>query len=116
MINGYTDIFLDTGWYMESTIYYNGFIYWCEAQTNSDTGITHFFVDRWKATTSDNILYNEYRNEGKLVDYSTVYEAYDKDMDVLKKKFIEAPIFDGKSFWQVEKEIAWLDEGEPICI
>lgn len=50
------------------------------------------------------------------MDYSTVYEAYDKDMDVLKKKFIEAPIFDGKSFWQVEKEIAWLDEGEPICI
>ena len=44
MINGYTDIFLDTGWYMESTIYYNGFIYWCEAQTDSDTGITHFLV------------------------------------------------------------------------
>ena len=41
---------------------------------------------------------------------------YDQDMDVIKKKFLEAPIFDGKTFWQVENEIAWLDEGKPIVI
>ena len=116
MINGYLQQFLDSGWYMESTIYYNGYIYWCEASTNPDTNITRFFVDRWRATTFDNILYNEYHKNGKIVDYSTVYETYDEDMDILKKKFLEAPIFDGKSFWDVEKEIAWLDEGKAIDI
>ena len=116
MINGYTEIFLDTGWYSESTIYYNGFIYWCEATTDSDTGVSHFFVDRWKATTFDNILYNEYLKEGKLVDFSTVYEAYNKDIEVLKKNFLKAPIFDGHSFWEVENKIAWLDEGKSITI
>lgn len=114
MINGYLQDFLDSGWYSESTIYYNGFIYWCEASTDPETNITHFFVDRWKATTTDNILYNEYLKGGKFVEYSTVYEQYDKDMDILKKNFLEAPIFDGKSFWQIEKDVAWLEEGEPI--
>ena len=116
MINGYVDNFLDTGWYSESTIFYNGYVYWCEASTDPATNITHFFVNRWKATTSDNILYNEYHKDGKIVDYSTVFEEYDNDMDILKRKFLEAPIFDGKTFWQIEKEVAWLDEGKPIDI
>ena len=114
MINGYTEHFLDTGWYMESTLYYKGYIYWCEASTDPNTNVTHFFVDRWKATTSDNILYNEYHKDGRIIDYSEVYEDYNEDMDVIKKKFLDAPIFDGKTFWQVENEIAWLDEGMPI--
>ena len=116
MINGYVDNFLDTGWYSESTIFYNGYVYWCEVSTDPATNITHFFVNRWKATTSDNILYNEYHKDGKIVDYSTVFEEYDNDMDILKRKFLEAPIFDGKTFWQIEKEVAWLDEGKPIDI
>ncbi len=101
---------------MESTLYYKGYIYWCEATTDPDTNVMHFFVDRWKATTSDNILYNEYHKDGNIVDNSTIYEKYDQDMDVIKKSFLEAPIFDGKTFWQVENEIAWLDEGKPIDI
>lgn len=116
MINGDLQQFLDTGWYMESTLYYKGFIYWCEATTDSNAGFTKFFVDRWKAETSDNILYNEYRKDGKLVDYSTVYEEFNKDIDVLKRKFLEAPIFEGKTFWQIEQDVAWLDEGDPIAI
>ena len=35
-------------------------------------------------------------------------------MDRIKQRFLEAPVFEGKTFWQVEKEIAWLDEGQPI--
>jgi len=39
---------------------------------------------------------------------------YDSSMDRLKKRFLEASIFDGKTFWQVENKIAWLEEGSPI--
>ena len=28
----------------------------------------------------------------------------------VKEQFLKAKIFDGKSFWEVEKEMAWYDE------
>lgn len=29
--------------------------------------------------------------------------------ETLREKFLKAKIWDGKSFWEVEKELAWLD-------
>ncbi len=40
MINGYAEQFLDTGWYSEATLYYNGYIYWHEAQANDKEAIS----------------------------------------------------------------------------
>lgn len=37
MINGHLVQFLDTGWYSEATLYFNGYIYWCEAQSSNKT-------------------------------------------------------------------------------
>ena len=51
MINGNLSQFLDTGWYSEETIYFSGYIYWCEGDTNPETGISHFWVNRWRAET-----------------------------------------------------------------
>lgn len=56
MINGYAEQFLDTGWYSEATLYYKGYIYWHEAQTNDKE--TVFFVDRWKAQNEENQYYS----------------------------------------------------------
>ena len=38
----------------------------------------------------------------------------DKNLDAIKQSFLKAPIFDNKTFWQVENKIAWLDESDPI--
>lgn len=38
----------------------------------------------------------------------------DNDMDIIKKNFLCSNIFDGKSFWEVEQELVWVDEGSPI--
>ena len=57
MINGNLSQFLDTGWYSEGTIYFSGYIYWCEGDTNPETGISHFWVNRWRAETEENKLY-----------------------------------------------------------
>ena len=47
---------------------------------------------------------------GDEVKYSTVFEIYVKNQEKAKPLFLSAKIFDGKSFWEVENEIAWYDE------
>lgn len=114
MINGHLDQFLDTGWYSEATLFYNGNIYWCEAQLDSDTGITAFFVDKWAVENEDNIYYHSILEKNGTLKWNRVFEAKGEDMDFIKKRFLEAPIFDGKSFWQIEKRLVWLEESTPV--
>lgn len=117
MKNGNLEQFLDTGWYMEAELYYRGYVYWCEGCTDRKTQETTFFVDCWRADCEDGKWYREYRDEAnRLLDCHRAYEDTDKDMDLLKKRFLQAPIFNGKSFWQVEEDIIWVDPGEPIRI
>ena len=117
MINGSLNTFLDTGWYSEATIFYNGYIYWLESDTNEETGITHFFIDRWQASTDDNITYKEHLDRnGNIIGFSRVLDIYDENMDIIKRKFLLSEIFEGHSFWDVEKQLAWLDQGDPILV
>ncbi len=109
MINGNLNQFLDTGWYSEATLYYYGYTYWCEAQWNND-GIAHFFVYKYPSLNVN----NEYsltiiENDGSST-YKDVFDMAYPDIDYIKKLFLEARIFDDKSFWDVESEIAWLDD------
>jgi len=115
MINGRIEDFLDTGWYNEATLFYKGNIYWCEGFTDSDSHVSTFFVDKWAAQKQDDMYYNELRTrEGELLNHQRVLQISADNLDKLKQKFLMAPIFEGKTFWQVEKEVAWLDEGKPI--
>ncbi len=116
MKNGNIDQFLDTGWYMESTLFYNGYVYWFEGFTDSVTKINTFFVNRWRAKLTDDMYFREYRINNNLVDYERVLEIHGADMDLLKKQFLETPIFDGNTFWDVESELVWVDEYTPIDI
>ena len=109
MINGDTEQFLDTGWFTESTLYYNGFIYWHEGYT-ADTE-TVFFVDRWKAQNEDNLYYHSVIEPDGSLRSERVLEIHGSDYDEIRKQFLESPIYEGKTFWDVEHEIAWLDEG-----
>ncbi len=112
MINGHAEQFLDTGWYSEATLYYNGYIYWHEAQTNDKE--TVFFVDRWKAQNEANVFYHSILQSDGILQWERILEIHDADLEKIKKRFLESAIYDGKSFWNVEKEIAWLDESDPI--
>ncbi len=113
MINGNLENFLDTGWYCESTLYYNGFVYWLEATTTN--GITTFFINRWKSGITDNKYYNTYiDSHGEPISYECVLTISETDIDRIKKLFLESNVFDGKSFWEVENELIWVDEGESI--
>ncbi len=110
--------FLDTGWYTEATLFYNGYIYWFEGCTDFDTDITKFFVARWKAKNEKNKIFFTYCDK-KLepLDYKILYEENNKDLDLIKKHFLTEKMFDGKSFWEVEGELLWLDDsGENIVL
>ena len=114
MINGNLSQFLDTGWYSEAELFYNGYLYWCEDSYDDTKRLHTFIVDKWPAKTEDNKCYHSIlNNEGKL-DYVRAYEETAEDIELIKKHFLEADLFDGKSFWRVESEIAWLDEAEPV--
>ena len=116
MKNGNLTQFLDTGWYTEAVLYFNGHVYWCEGTTDFETGITTFFVDSWKAEC-DGENYHQYLNEsGDLIDCKRVLEIKGSDHDTIKQQFLTAPVFDGKTFWQVEKDLVWVEEGSPIQI
>ena len=114
MKNGYLEQFLDTGWYSEATIFYNGFIYWCEAQSDLDTNITTFFVDKWAVENENNLYYHSILEDDGTLNWKRVFEVESEDLELIKRKFLEANIFDGKSFWQVENGLVWLEESAPI--
>ena len=81
MINGYLDQFLGTGWYSEATLFYNGNIYWCEAQTDYDTDITTFFVDKWAVENEDNTYYHSILEEDGTLEWNRVFEVIDNDVN-----------------------------------
>ena len=56
MKNGNLETFLDTGWYTEAELYYQGNVYWFEGDTDFETGISDFYVDRWRAECEDGKL------------------------------------------------------------
>lgn len=93
MINGNLEQFLDTGWYTESELYYDGYIFWCEAVTDLDTGETEFYVDRWRADC-DGEYYHQYIGpDGNLVDYSRALSLTGSDMDDLKRRNATRTVF-----------------------
>lgn len=109
MINGNLSQFLDTGWWnADATIYYNGHIYFFDSYFDDDHTM-HLRIMRWKARNVDNKTYEDvYDGNGEWIDFSQI-EMEAPNEETLREKFLKAKIWDGKSFWEVEKELAWLD-------
>lgn len=110
MINGDLNQFLDTGWYSEAELFYNDHLYWCEGWRNQVTSDFTFYVRTQKVKMDSDFVYYSYLTmDGEPVDYKVIYKVTDVDFDRIKRDFLKAKIFEGKSFWEVEKEIVWMD-------
>ena len=110
MINANLEQFLDTGWYNEATLYLNGYTYWCEGYwEKSKEKPMHFFVYKYRSEII-NEKFTRRINDGEKGEYDIVFDIWGYDEDDVKEQFLKAKIFDDKSFWEVEKEIAWYDE------
>ncbi len=109
MINGSLEQFLDTGWRNEAEIYYRHYIYWCEGD-ELENGEFHFFVRKWKAKNIGDESYVTLTDEsGSAAGYDDSFSIICSNEDEAREQFLKAKIWDGKSFWEVEKELAWLD-------
>ena len=114
MINANLEQFLDTGWYNEATLYLDGYTYWCEGiwDYNREKPM-HFFVYKYRSVLHDDngiIWTSRLVENGDVVDYTVAFDIYGYGENDVKEQFLKAKIFDGKSFWEVEKNIAWYDE------
>lgn len=49
-------------------------------------------------------------SEGNPAGYDDSFHLEAPDVDTLREMFLKSPVFDGKTFWEVEKELAWLDD------
>lgn len=109
MINGTLRQFLDTGWWnADATIYYKGFIHFLDSYFDAD-GTMHLRIMRWRAQNIDNKYYvSLLGSNDDLADFSEM-EIEGQNEDDLREKFLKAKIWGGKSFWEVEKTLAWLD-------
>ena len=71
----------------------------------------HLRIMKWRAKNIDNEYYEDIKDEnGHWIDFSQI-EMEGPNEDALREKFLKAKIWDGKSFWEVEKDLAWLDDG-----
>ena len=108
MINANLEQFLDTGWYNEATLYYNGYIYWCEGSWDmSKEKPMHFVVYRFPAIIINDKYYERIETSDP---YEYVYDIWGSGEADVKEEFLQAKIFEGKSFWEVERELGWYEE------
>lgn len=59
-----------------------------------ENNLAHLYLQQWKPEIDDAILWSYSGND--------IVECGDN--------FLDAKVFNGKSFWGVEKEIEWVDE------
>lgn len=93
MIDGNPHDFVDTAYTGQDIVYlYRGIKYWFQGY-NLDDGTCHMEVFQYQPPAEDYIWTHD-----------------DVSMEKCLTAFLEAPIFDGKTFWQAEQEITWVDD------
>ncbi len=109
MINAILDQFLDNGWANEAEIYYKEHIYFLECDLMED-GRFHFFFRKWKVRIVHEVYFVSLLGEDDhVIDYDDSFEIYGDTYEGVREEFLKAPIWEGKAFWEVEKELAWYD-------
>ena len=108
MLNADINQFLDNGWFNEATLFYKGYIYWCEGcYDSSKEKPMHFFVYKFPAKQIDSTHFERLPSNEP---FKYEYEIFGNSVEEVKQEFLKAKIFDGKSFLEVENDLAWLDE------
>ncbi len=91
MINGDINEFMDKLWGGEELIYtYNGKKYFSQGY-NDENGEYVFELQLWEP------------------DVKILWQIIGKENQDSLNAFLKEPLFDGKTFWEVEKEIEWVD-------
>lgn len=92
MNGGSVTDFVDRIYSCQDTVFvYHGIKYWFQGYTLS----------------KDNVHMEVFQYEPPSEEY--LWEYNGKSIDECQKAFLSAPMFDGKTFWEAEKDITWVD-------
>lgn len=98
MINGDLNDFLDgIHWGQEIWLKYKG---------------VGYFLQGWNKDGMYHLCRQVFNKGGVKIQVD--WEVVDEDNDVCVKAFLDAPIWDGKKFFDVEREIKWIEEWDCI--
>lgn len=93
MIGGNPNEFLESVYSGQDTVFiYKGIKYWCQGYVQDD-GRSYMEVFQYQPANEENVW--SYTGV-------TAKECF--------HAFLDAPIFDGKTFWDAEQEIEWVDD------
>ena len=93
MIDGNPTEFVDRIYSCQDTVYiFKGMKYWFQGYMLSDGGV---HMEIFQSEPSSEICLWEHNGQ-------TIEEC--------QNAFLNAPIFDGKSFWDAEQQIQWVDD------
>ncbi|MBQ9306325.1 MAG: hypothetical protein IJ229_00255 [Clostridia bacterium] len=93
MINGNPHDFVDTVYSGQDIIYvFRGIKYWFQGYTVAQ-GNCHMEIFQYSPPSETDI-----------------WECDAATMEACLNAFLDARIFDGKTFWEVESEIEWVDD------
>ena len=93
MIGGNPNDFLDRIYSCQDTIYiYKGVKYWFQGYM-PDPETVHMEVVQYQPSSEKEI-----------------WSHNDTTIERCQQAFIKAPLFDGRSFWDAEQEIEWVDD------
>ena len=103
MIDGDVNQFVDNLYYgTEMYFRYKGVTYFIEGWMDEDKNHM-LFLDDYLNTLGLN-------NSDNPSEYKYIWEYKSKDSSECVNAFLNAPLFDGKTFMDVENEITWTDE------
>ena len=100
--------FLDTGWMNGADLFFRGRIYrteWCV----DEGGIGSTTVFSWHAKKVSEKEYDDDFTDEEKKRWICIYKNAESTEEGARLAFLRAPIFDGKSFWEVVNEIERLE-------
>lgn len=98
MRDGNVNDFLDHAAYEEVAVEYNGYKYFFYGlRRDEETGLFTFVVERYTMDSP----------EGTFV--GTVYDKTASTKAECMEQFFQTPIIDGKTFWELEKDMTWIE-------
>ena len=77
---------------------------------SNDLNICSVYLVNFPEYKYESVVAAKIYTKPKNSNYQKVFDIYGNSEEEVKEEFLKAKIFDGKSFWEVEKEIAWYDE------
>lgn len=101
------DQFLDTGWMNGAELFYHGCIYRTECCKSGNKYLAFAYSWRARKISSDEYI-DDFTPEEKE-HWCKVFERTASTEEGAREALLNEPIFEGKTFWEAEREIEWLE-------